>query len=238
MIKQNFSISSDEVVRILQMHENATKNHYLIKEQVKKTTELAPKEFSLPAQTFKSGYHTESSLDPSQKQAIESVLNQMANYIKEKKGIPMGIQIVTGESIPTNYDKENNKTLGKGELAKLRGETIKNILTNFFQGLVDKKLIPSMPQIPEPKTNVELKMKQVPYVKGTDSPTDKKYEADQFIKFSIVSSGKETTECLVGLNVRFLYIRIANAQCKVSSLEMNSFDTERALVINPRSFNQ
>jgi len=206
MIKQNFSISSDEVVRILQMHENATKNHYLIKEQVKKTTELAPKEFSLPAQTFKSGYHTESSLDPSQKQAIESVLNQMANYIKEKKGIPMGIQIVTGESIPTNYDKENNKTLGKGELAKLRGETIKNILTNFFQGLVDKKLIPSMPQIPEPKTNVELKMKQVPYVKGTDSPTDKKYEADQFIKFSIVSSGKETTECLVGLNVRFLYI--------------------------------
>ena len=142
MIKPNFSISSDEVVRILQMHENATKNHYLIKEQVKKTTELPPKEFSLPAQTFKSGFHSETSLDPSQKETIESVLNQIANYINEKKGIPMDIQIITGESLPTNFDNENNKTLGKGELAKLRGETIKNILTRYFQGLVEKKIIP------------------------------------------------------------------------------------------------
>ena len=212
MIKQNFSISSDEVVRILQMHENATKNHYLIKEQVKKTTELPPKEFSLPAQTFKSGFHSQTSLDPSQKETIESVLNQIANYINEKKGIPMDIQIITGESLPTNFDNENNKTLGKGELAKLRGETIKNILTRYFQGLVEKKIIPSMPQIPEPKTNVELGMKQVPYIKGTDKPKDKKYEVDQFIKFSIVSSGQETTQCLVGLNVIVQYIEQKNPQ--------------------------
>lgn len=206
MIRQNWDISSEEVTRIIRMHENATKNHYLLNEQIKQTKQLPPKEFSLPAQTFKSGYHSENSLNPAQKQEIESVLNQMAEYINQKKGIPMSIRITTGESIPTNYDKENNLSLGKGELAKLRGETMKNILTKFFKGLVDKGLIPYMPQIPEAKTNVELGMKQVPYNKNVDKASDKKYEADQFIKFSLVSSGQETTECLLGLNVRFIYV--------------------------------
>lgn len=212
MIRQNFDIDSNEVVRILRMHENATKSHYLLNEQVKKTTQLPPKEFSLPAQTFKSGYHSESSLNPSQKQAIESVLNQMANYIAEKKGIPMSIQIVTGESIPKNYDNENKVSLEKGELARLRGETMRSVLTKFFQGLVDKKIIPSMPSIPNPQTNVELGMKQVPYTKGTDDPKDEKYEVDQFIKFSIVSSGQETTQCLLGLNVIVQYVEQTSPQ--------------------------
>lgn len=210
MIRQNFNIDSIEVKRILEMHKNATKNHYLISEQVKQTKQLAPKEFSLPAQTFKSGYHSENSLDPSQKQSIENVLNQMANYIAEKKGSPMSIQIVTGESIPKNFDNENQVSLEKGELARLRGDTIKSILTKFFQGLVDKKILSSMPSIPDPKTNVELGMKQVPYKKGTDNPKDKKYEADQFIKFSVVSSGQETTECLVNLEVKFVYVHQEN----------------------------
>lgn len=212
MIRQNFNIDSDEVVRILRMHENATKSHYLLSEQVKKTTQLPPKEFSLPAQTFKSGFHSENSLDPSQKQEIESVLNQMATYIEEKKGTPMSIQIVTGESIPKNYDNENKVSLETGELARLRGTTMRNILTKYFQGLVDKKIIPSMPSIPEPQTNVELGMKQVPYTKGVDNPKDKKYEVDQFIRFSVVSSGQETTQCLVGLNVVIQYVEQKNPQ--------------------------
>lgn len=206
MIRQNFNIDKEEVIRILNLHETATKNHYLVLEQIKKTKELPPKEFALPPQMFKSGYHSEGSLDPSQKKEIETVLGQMAQYIAEKKGTPMSIQIVTGESIPKNFDNENQVSLKRGELAKLRGNTIKSILTKFFQGLVDKKIIPSMPSIPDPKTNVELGMKQVPYTKGTDDPKDKKYEADQFIKFTVVSSGQETSECLVDLTVVIQYI--------------------------------
>ena len=205
MIKQTWNISSEEVLRILSMHESATKNHYLLNEQVKQTKELPPKQFELPAQTFKSGYHSEDALDPNQRQEIEKVLNQIANYINEKKGIPMSIQITTGESTPTNYDNENKKNLGVGELAKLRGNTIKNILTNFFDGLVKKGILKTMPSIPEPKTNVELKMKREPFKPG-DNPKDEKFLKDQFIKFSVESSGQETTECLVGLNIRFLYI--------------------------------
>ena len=187
------------------MHESATKNHYLINEQMKVTKDLPPKAFELPAQTFKSGFHSENALDPNQKQEIEKVLNQILSYINEKKGIPMSIQITTGESTPTNYDKENNKKLGVGELAKLRGQTIKKILTTFFEGLVKKGSLQTMPIIPEPKTNVELKMKREPFNTG-DNASDEKFLKDQFIKFSVESSGQETSECLLGLKVIIQYI--------------------------------
>jgi hypothetical protein len=205
MIKQTWNISSEEVQRILMMHESATKNHYLLNEQMKITKDLPSKSFELPSQTFKSGFYSENALEPNQKKEIENVLNQIAGYINDKKGVPMSIQITTGESTPSNYDRENNKKLNSGDLAKLRGDTMKKILTDFFQGLYDKKIIPYMPTIPEPKTNVQLGLKREPFKPG-DNPGNPKFLKDQFIKFSVESSGKETTECLLGLNIRFMYI--------------------------------
>jgi hypothetical protein len=149
MIKQSWNIDTEEVKRILMMHESATKNHYLINEQIKKTQTIEPKTFELPSQTFASGFHSENALSPSQKTQITNVLTQIAAYLKQYKGIPMEIQLTTGESKPTNYDKENKKSLGTGELANLRGETITRILTDFFNGLVQKGELPSMPKIPD-----------------------------------------------------------------------------------------
>ena len=203
MIKQNFNIDSNEVVRILKMHENATKKHYLISEQVKQIQKLEPKTFELPAQTFASGYHSANSLNANQKQQITNVLEQIANYIKQYKGVPMEIQITTGESQPTNFDKENNKKLGSGELANLRGQTITKILEDFFNGLVQKGQLPSMPKIPEFKTEIG----KTP--RGLD-PKHPKYQAEQFIRFSVVSSGEVTSECLVGLKINFVYINEEN----------------------------
>jgi hypothetical protein len=111
----------------------------------------------------------------------------------------MEIQITTGESKPTNYDKENKKSLGTGELANLRGQTITRILTDFFNGLVQKGELPSMPKIPQFKTEIG----KTP--KGLD-PNDPKYQAEQFIRFSVVASGEVTTECLVGLKITFVYV--------------------------------
>lgn len=181
------------------MHENATKNQYLLKEQIKKTETIPPKTFELPSQTFASGYHSENALSPSQKTQITNVLGQIASYLKKYKGIPMEIQITTGESKPTNYDKENKKSLGTGELANLRGQTITRILTDFFNGLVQKGELPSMPKIPQFK----IEIGKTP--KGLD-PNDPKYQAEQFIRFSVVASGEVTTECLVGLKITFVYV--------------------------------
>ena len=59
MIKQNWNIDTEEVKRILMMHENATKNLYLLNEQdsFKKTitTTAQPKKIPLGSQTFPSG---------------------------------------------------------------------------------------------------------------------------------------------------------------------------------------
>ena len=199
MIKQNWNIDTEEVKRILMMHESATKNQYLLKEQIKKTQTIAPKTFELPSQTFASGYHSENALSPSQKTQITNVLTQIAAYLKQYKGIPMEIQLTTGESQPTNYDKENKKSLGTGELANLRGQTITRILTDFFNGLIQKGELPSMPKIPQFKTQIGKTPKGL-------NPNDPKYQAEQFIRFSVVASGEVTTECLVGLKIQFVYI--------------------------------
>ncbi len=105
MIKQNWEIETEEVKRILMMHENATKNLYLFNEQIKKTETIPPKPFELPSQTFASGFHSEDALSPAQKTQITNVLTQIADYLKQYKGIPMEIQITTGESQPTNDDR-------------------------------------------------------------------------------------------------------------------------------------
>jgi hypothetical protein len=93
MIKQNWNIDTEEVKRILMMHESATKNLYLVNEQIKKTQTIEPKTFDLPSQTFASGYHSENALSPSQKTQITNVLTQIADYLKQYKGIPMEIQL-------------------------------------------------------------------------------------------------------------------------------------------------
>ena len=205
MIKQNWNIETEEVKRILMLHESATQNQYLLKEQIKKTQTIPPKTFDLPSQTFASGYHSENALSPSQKTQITNVLTQIAAYLKQYKGIPMEIQLTTGESQPTNYDKENKKSLGTGELANLRGQTITRILTDFFNGLVEKGELPSMPKIPQFKTEIGKTPKGL-------NPNDPKYQAEQFIRFSVVAAGEVTTECLVGLKIQFVYINESSPQ--------------------------
>lgn len=200
MIKQNWEISSDEVKRILQLHETATKNHYLIKEQTT-TKKLEPKTFDIPGQTFDSGKYSESSLTQEQKNTITTTLEQIAKYLKEKKGIPMSIQIEAGESQPTNFDNEKKPSveLASGELAKRRGKTIKLILTNYFQELVNNGELPVMPNIPDAKTIIG----KTP--RGFDK-NDPRYRQEQFIKFQIIASGEETSVCLVGLEIMFNYV--------------------------------
>lgn len=200
MIKQSWNISSDEVKRILQLHETATKKQYILKEQTI-TTKLDPKTFELSKQTFASGKHSESSLSQQQKTDITNTLEQIATYLKEKKGVPMSIQIEAGESLPTNYDNEANPPvkLASGELAKKRGNTIKTLLSNYFQGLVNKGELPEMPNIPDAKSIIGTTPR------GFDKD-DERYQKEQFIKFQVIASGEEKTVCLVGLKVVFNYV--------------------------------
>jgi len=211
MIKQNWNIDSEEVKRILMMHENATKNLYLINEQQKvkvgeKTTTIG-KEIALDKKSYPAGLYSIGKLGEG-KEDLDSKLQEIAQFAKENNGTQLNIQIEVGESKVTNFDNELKKPLGQGELAKLRGEKLQQYLTSYFQGLVESGYLSTMPNIPQAQTNVELGTQKYDYVKGKDSPKDVKYLEDQYVKFKITLSATKTEDvygCLVNLTIDVSY---------------------------------
>ena len=229
MIKQNWCISSEEKIRILQLHEYATKNLYLMNEQTpppnmvkvgeKKTTnDLPPIQLQ---QNYPSGYHSISYL-PNNGQELAQKMQEIANIAQQNPNLLMNIQIEVGESqVPNRNAEKKDKNgipvkLKGGELAKLRGIALKNYLTQYFKGLVDQNIISKMPKIPEPTTNVELNTQKHVYEANpewTDEErktynSDPKWKDDQYIKFNI-SLKTETIEdqydCLVNLTIDLSY---------------------------------
>jgi hypothetical protein len=211
MINQNWKVSPDEVKRILEMHENATKKHYLIKEQqqvkVGEKTTTTNKDISLDKKSFPTGFYSIDKLGEGKKD-LDNKLQEIAQFAKENNGTQVNIQIEVGESQVTNYDREQNTPLGPGELAELRGQKLQEYLTNYFQGLVKSGYLTTMPNIPRAQTNVELKTQIHSYVKGKDKPNDPKYLDDQYVKFKISLSATKTEdvfECLVNLVIDVSY---------------------------------
>jgi hypothetical protein len=211
MIKQNWNIDSEEVKRILMMHENATKNLYLINEQQKvkvgEKTTTTGKEIALDKKSYPAGLYSIGKLGEGKKD-LDLKLQEIAQFAKENNGTQLNIQIEVGESKVTNFDNELKKPLGQGELARLRGEKLQQYLTSYFQGLVKSGYLETMPNIPQAQTNVELGTQKYEYVKGKDNPKDVKYLEDQYVKFKITLSATKTEDvygCLVDLTIDVSY---------------------------------
>jgi hypothetical protein len=211
MIKQNWNIETEEVKRILMMHENATKNLYLINEQQKvkvgEKTTTTGKEISLDKKSFPSGLYSIEKLGEGKKD-LDAKLQEIATFAKANDGTQVNIQIEVGESKVTNFDNELKKPLAQGVLAQLRGEKLQQYLTNYFQGLVESGYLTTMPNIPPAQTNVQLGTQKYDYVKGKDDPKDVKYLEDQYVKFKISLSATKTEDvydCLVNLVIDVSY---------------------------------
>ena len=211
MIKQNWNIETEEVKRILMMHENATKNLYLINEQQKvkvgEKTTTTGKEISLDKKSFPSGLYSIEKLGEGKKD-LDTKLQEIATFAKANDGTQVNIQIEVGESKVTNFDNELKKPLAQGALAQLRGEKLQQYLTNYFQGLVESGYLTTMPNIPPAQTNVQLGTQKYDYVKGKDDPKDVKYLEDQYVKFKISLSATKTEDvydCLVNLVIDVSY---------------------------------
>jgi hypothetical protein len=218
MIKQSWNIDTEEVKRILMMHENATKNLYLINEQQKikvgEKTTTTGKEISLDKKSYPSGLYSIEKLGEGKKD-LDSKLQEIAQFAKANNGTQLNIQIEVGESKVTNFDNELKKPLGQGELAKLRGEKLQQYLTNYFQGLVESGYLTTMPNIPKAQTNVELGTQKYDYVKLKDDPKDVKYLEDQYVKFKISLSATKTEDiydCLVNLVIDVSYYNKPDAK--------------------------
>jgi len=211
MIKQTWNIDEDERNRILNLHESATKNLYLIKEQqqvkIGEKTTTTNKNFELDKKSFPAGLYSINKLGEGKKD-LDAKLQEIAQFAQENNGSQVNIQIEVGESKVTNFDNELKKPLDQGELAKLRGQKLQQYLTNYFQGLVESKYLTTMPNIPTPQTNVELGTQKHDYIRGTDNPKDPKYLNDQYVKFIITLSSTKKEDvygCLVNLTIDVSY---------------------------------
>jgi len=196
MIKQTWNISSDEVQRILMMHENATKNHYLILEQRSMVTKtLQPKQFKLPNNTFPSGKYLEFD-----KAAVDNVIQQMNDYLKDYPlNQKINVEIESSESNVPNKSLKNDegKSMVTGDLSRLRGKTMENYLRGKLPknvNLVIKDLGAQGPKWNPPKTATVEQIKQM--------VNDPSYTQWQYVTFNIVGGGEKQEEyCDLGFSV-------------------------------------
>ena len=206
MIKQSWNLNIDEKLRILSLHETATKNLYLIKEQTVQTKSLEPKKFVLPNNSFGGGKYL--NFD---RAAVDGVINQLNQYLK---GYPqnqkINVEVEASESKVTNYDREkfpstgnavidysDDKKMPAGSLSKLRGETLKKYLETKLPKNVSitiKDLGAQGPdwKIPQEKTPSEV----------AKLANDPKYTQYQYVSFNIVGSGESQEEiCDLGFSI-------------------------------------
>lgn len=158
MIKQTWNISEDEKNRILNLHESATKNLYIIKEQTetKKTINFGD--------TFASG---QSELTPEFQSSVSAKVKEITEFIKGQNLKSANIIIQPGESRVTNQPPFTSE----GSLARARANSIMNYLNGVLPNLLSFK-----PNI----TIREPLIGTTPYVKGNDK-NDPRYRAEQFV---------------------------------------------------------
>lgn len=97
--------------------------------------------------TWDAGYHSVNKLPPQVMSNLQKQRQAIDDFIKNNMGSIIKFDIQVGESKVTNYDAENNRKLLKpGELAKMRGESIKKLFTDYYQGAVSKGNLKSIPE--------------------------------------------------------------------------------------------
>jgi hypothetical protein len=135
------------------------------------------------------------------KTTIDSELQKAAKYVQDNKGSVVYVKIVAGESQVTNYDKEINpqKQVESGYLSNKRAEMMKDYLLNYFQGLVDKKILDRLPIFEAFETVIGKNT----YQQGKDNPDDPKYAPERFVRIELAI--KPASACIVGLTITVLY---------------------------------
>jgi hypothetical protein len=189
MIKQTWKIEDSEKLRILNLHESATKKQYLFFEQRIETKTIEPKKFALPNNTFASGKYKEFD-----KAAVDGVITQLMDYIKD---YPQNQQIKL--EVESSESRVPNRGVGlkPGDLSRLRADE----MVNYIKG--------KLPQ----NVSVEIKNLGVqgpgwspPKDATTDQirnlANDPQYTRWQYVTFNVAGSGEKQEEiCELGFKI-------------------------------------
>ena len=193
MIKQNWNIDTEEVKRILMMHENATKNLYLLNEQdsFKKTitTTAQPKKIPLGSQTFPSGQFDLRFLNTNVINAIKPQIDEYFKQFPENQSI--NVQVSASESkVP------NQKGFNVGDLSQRRGDTITNYLKTILPKNANYLQVNNLGAI-GPEWNPSLTKDFSGYTNSQSITID----------LSVQGEKSETVDCLVDLKITLDYKR-------------------------------
>ena len=156
--------------------------------------------------TFGPGKYSQ--LSPEGDAELKQQLTDASAWMAENKGSLIFVQIVAGESQLTNYDTEQDPKVPVEAkvLSRLRAKTLKRMLKQYFQTLIDKGTLTEMPIFQEPKIIIGA----TKYVKGqaiTDA-SRAKYNQEQFVKVELKLMAPE--KCLVNLEVEVKYEKERN----------------------------
>ena len=196
MIKQNWIISEEDRLRIISLHESATKNNYLIFEQNVGSTIKRSKDFDKVVTQkfpisfyFPTGFHSIKSVDEKGGSIVDQVTKSfdlLKEFIKNHDNPKVfDVIISSGESAVPNRDNENLNSTGEGskllpgQLAQMRSKTIESLLVSNFQKLIQEGFLDVMPQI-----TISDPVIGVSTVK--DSEESKK---EQFVKVDFIVKG-------------------------------------------------
>lgn len=182
MIKQTWNINEDEKSRILNLHENATKNLYLFTEQTKPQTTNTV----FPSQNIGDKFEFGEYDSQNVKNSILALKPQIEEFIKNSGENKFSINISSGESNVTNPKGFETK----GSLGLARANSVKKYFQEIFPDLIKQGVL----VINSPKSESEVKIGVTPYnkEKGDNKNPEliKKYREEQFVTFDISGAGK------------------------------------------------
>lgn len=190
-MKNLFEISSDEKNRILNLHESATKNQYLISEQSGKqsggvlTTSTNTKT-TFPKQNIGNQFKFGEYQSDDVKNAISTLKPKIEEFIKNNGGKKFIVNISAGESNVTNPKGFEQK----GSLALARANSVKQYFQELFPDLIKKGVL----VVKGPDNVSQVVLGKTPYdkTKGDNKNPDKVklYKQEQFVTFDIQGSGE------------------------------------------------
>jgi hypothetical protein len=195
MIKQTWDINKDERNRILNLHESATKNLYLINEQlISKNINNTPVQKTFPTQNIGNNFGFGEYDSEKVKNVILSLKPKIEEFIKNSGGGQFVVNISSGESNVTNPKGFETK----GSLGLARANSVKKYFDEIFPDLIKKNVL----TINTPKSESDVKIGSTPYdkTKGDNRNPDliKKYRQEQFVTFDIKGGG---TKCNFNLGI-------------------------------------
>jgi hypothetical protein len=190
MIKQNWNIGQDERLRILNLHESATKKLYLSEQtSVVVGTETKTENKSFPKTNLGDKFEFGKYDSETVKNLLSELKPKIEQFIKDSDSSKFIVNVSAGESQVTNPKGFEEK----GSLALARANSVKKYFEELFPELIKQGTL----VINGPKSVSEVTIGKTPYNRAQSQSFKQKYakeySQEQFVNFDITGEGSKTT---------------------------------------------